>query len=1003
MADFLASFGVSTDTSAKPSKKKQCASADELADKLQTILDENTNETRADHVTSNLKLSSSAQFDLSLTESENDALEGLNNVDPSLGGVRSATLSADPAGGTTTRLVQASDTIMNQSDNPVLQRAVAKHVIGALSSRDHSTWVLRDLSRGSSGWIFSYICKASLQHWTRQNAKNPTTAVIGDCTLRVPDPVLMSRPAFDCRGSITITFNRKDRCISVRYDHTLLHKTVEELSKAYPTPERVFGPGYERQQQQKLQAREQKKKLKQKTPREPKGEGEGKEKRRKKKRDAPADGEAGADGERPKKRHKKRKKSAEETATGTAGEAVMPPDYPGARLPNEQGEQNWGSYAQASQATLPAPATGSLPFNISPEEAARRLAIARKLLSDHGVNPDSLSVDQMNIFSNQSPALQQDSVQMLAKYGAERLQIIHPSNKDKPSSEGTTERAQQATPSGPTTSKELAPDAKPTKSGRKSKPTPKAANGDQTTVHGSNETPSKSHRKLGKSRLSCLCCKTRRVKCPKERPSCSECQSEGQPCEYPPQKPRSRKSGPVITIEEDEDEDEDEDDEEEEEEGVIETTIAEHAGIDGSRQQGDAAHATVAAGDASSYNQMPVADMLTPSVDPPHGHDQEGYLDAGAHLNMAQSAYPALPDSSLNTTSDTVMASAKTVSPGKGRHRLKTSAGSPSQQSLPQGSGGHGTAAVGSGSSWMAGNNVATANSSSSSNNKNHNNTTMSPILAQQAMLGQQQARQSSPLMSTNSPQLRDNAAQPAHHNNTTPTQAQQSPQMMAAMQTQARRSPFQAQQQQRAMSQHGQRAHTRTPNADALSRAYPPHAPTQPIQQAAPPPNNDLVASSAYNDYGRYAGNNAAANDASHRIAYEPYSQQERTTAAPTSTSYPAFDMSRGGSTTMSMNAAATTMASTHNSQESTAGPWSGSSRSSQPHDRASGFGSSGSYGQPTTDSALLSNFDMRANSQNRGRAGYATQTQPVGSQGPWSYFGGPENNSGSNGSGWV
>jgi hypothetical protein len=37
------------------------------------------------------------------------------------------------------------------------------------------------------------------------------------------------RPAFDCRGSIIISFSEPDRSITIKYQHTPLHKTVGEL------------------------------------------------------------------------------------------------------------------------------------------------------------------------------------------------------------------------------------------------------------------------------------------------------------------------------------------------------------------------------------------------------------------------------------------------------------------------------------------------------------------------------------------------------------------------------------------------------------------------------------------------------------------------------------------------------------------------------------------------------------------------------------------------------
>lgn len=172
----------------------------------------------------------------------------------------------------------------------------------------------------------------------------------------------------------------------------------------------------------------------------------------------------------------------------------MPPEAPGAQAVDGPSQ----SYPMAQVGPV-------IAFSVTPEEAARRQLAARNLLSEAGVDPDSLSADQMNIFSNQSPELQRDSVAMLAKYGAERLQIIHPSNKDKGASSTQPGQSTQATPSGPMTTKELAPET--TKSGRKQKATAKAAA--ENTATG---TPSKPPKKVGKSRVACFSCKSRKVK-----------------------------------------------------------------------------------------------------------------------------------------------------------------------------------------------------------------------------------------------------------------------------------------------------------------------------------------------------------------------------------------------------------------------------------------------------------------------------------------------------------
>lgn len=209
MADFLSSFGLGADSSG-PVASGLCNSVDELALQLRDALfpANKTSETKVEHVALTLELRNTVQFHLSLSESENEALEGLNNVDPSLGGVRSASLSVDPAGGQgqATRVVAANETLMKQPDNPVLQRTVAKHILGAVSAIDGRNWTIRDLSRGQQGWTFTYICRDSLQHWTRHNAKNPSRAIICEYSQREPDSNLMSTNAYLCPyGTLSFT------------------------------------------------------------------------------------------------------------------------------------------------------------------------------------------------------------------------------------------------------------------------------------------------------------------------------------------------------------------------------------------------------------------------------------------------------------------------------------------------------------------------------------------------------------------------------------------------------------------------------------------------------------------------------------------------------------------------------------------------------------------------------------------------------------------------------
>jgi hypothetical protein len=83
------------------------------------------------------------------------------------------------------------------------------------------------------------------------------------------------------------------------------------------------------------------------------------------------------------------------------------------------------------------------------------------------------------------------------------------------------------------------------------------------------------------------------IQCSKERPICAECVKESRSCEYPPQPTRaSRKKSAAIVVQSDEEEDDDEDDE---------TATQDVPAED---------HTT------SSNWQMPVADMLGPTVEP---------------------------------------------------------------------------------------------------------------------------------------------------------------------------------------------------------------------------------------------------------------------------------------------------------------------------------------------------------------------------------------------------
>lgn len=324
---------------------------------------------------------------------------------------------------------------------------------------------------------------------------------------------------------MTIAFNRGSRSITIKYDHTPLHKTVAQLAEFFKPPPRQLGPGAQKAQQAK-------------TPKKSKPE------KRKRESTTRAQDENG----NPKKRKKKKKNPEDEPGPAPQDGPIMPPDYPGAGSINGntqagpshsnlsqpvgvEGQNphtfndypqgligggppaNLSSQNQLQQTRATSQAGPAVAVKVSPAEAARRKAVATSLLTNAGVDPSTLSADQFSIFSNQSPELQKESLSMLVKYGAERLQMVLPSNREASgsattSTSATPAQSTQPTPSGPTTTKELVP-----QSGVST-----TANGtsdlgaDGAETQGTTKTPRKSKRPPGKSRTACFACKSRKVK-----------------------------------------------------------------------------------------------------------------------------------------------------------------------------------------------------------------------------------------------------------------------------------------------------------------------------------------------------------------------------------------------------------------------------------------------------------------------------------------------------------
>ena len=245
-----------------------------------------------------------------------------------------------------------------------------------------------------------------------------------------------------------MSFVKSPRLVKVKYDHTPVHKTVAQLMEAL-APEPAPPPTPE---------------PKMKTPKAPKPPREPKHKTPRSSKKRTADGDA-AEGEGPQPKKKKRRKK-DSVAAPTPDGAVVPPEMPNALPVGDQFERQLyntqqpdgmdgggtGSYPEGlvgssaaagydtdtwSESQGAASANGGVhshsTLNLPLGEAARRRDVALQLLAQGQIDPQSLSAEQFNIFANQSPELQKESLAMLIEYGAERLRIVHPS-KDGASS-----------------------------------------------------------------------------------------------------------------------------------------------------------------------------------------------------------------------------------------------------------------------------------------------------------------------------------------------------------------------------------------------------------------------------------------------------------------------------------------------------------------------------------------------------------------------------------------
>ncbi|KAF3350732.1 hypothetical protein VdG2_01196 [Verticillium dahliae VDG2] len=811
MAEALLGLAPSSRLDDTHTNKIQIQQPDQIQDHLRRTIEYSVRPTRAEHVSVTFDIRNTVQFTLVSADNNTPAPPANANVDPALDGAPPPVPAIAP---TAARTVRVNDALANQpQDDPSLQRSVASHIVELLGAVDGATWAVRDISRGPQGWTVTYACKHSLAAWLRQHQKNPDKGLIGDYSQKDPEMAIFARPAFDCRGSLTVAFSKSARAISVKYEHTPFHKTVKEMAEYFrppPPPMPTTAATAETTETTKKTPRRSKAAAGNGHDNEGEGGAAGQTKKTPRKRKSDADGATST---------KRKRKSKSDAGQNAATTAVMVP----AALDGADGDTQ--AQTRADEVVQSSVHSHAL-LNVPPAEATRRRETAIRLLSEGGVEPETLSTDQFSIFANQSPDLQKESLIMLAKYGAERLRIVHP--KDQAASE---------TPSGGESSTEQ---------------TPQPANGEaavepgassvEPTVAVGNAEGGKKAAKPKLTRGACTPCRSSRIKCDRKKPSCDACIAADISCEYPLQQtrvPKGESSGKPakprkspVRVEPDTEPEEVEDPEPDDIETIDYTS------------------------------NMPVASMVTPAAD----LSTQDYFNTGSGglsfpqtnhpdvpvINPSSMTYPAPPPAAEETYSEV---QAAVVSPPKprqtnGRRSLPsgpTQAAPDAEQTQAQ---------VNYASSWQQGASDDTALSAS----------TRSPTLAKQAARQFQQHQQH---------QQPSPTVQPAQ----TVTPSQTSPFQVPAQTARAKSRTG-----QRSQTPHGAQR-TSTPSHHTVQQTRSPAAPPPTVAAPNYSAAADLTALSQQNPYSARYSSAADQQTAPMRLGEEPYSVQ---TAASSST-YPA------------------------------------------------------------------------------------------------------------------
>ncbi|KAK3369135.1 hypothetical protein B0T24DRAFT_532926 [Lasiosphaeria ovina] len=953
-----------------------CGSVADLQAQLRDLLGSKVTGTRAEHIAVTLKLRATTVFDVPVTETENEVLESAANIDPLLGGPRSSVAPAsDAAGAPPTRKINAIDTLLNKpSDDHVLQKSLAKHVVASLSEVDGSNWTVREVSRNDQSWTFTYICKDSWQAWSRQNSKNPARTVIGEWTNKEGD-FNLGRPAFDCRGSLTIAFVRSTRSIDVKYDHTPIHKTVSQLiellappppeapplvlnRKALKEPKPPKPPRPPRAPKPPKKPRAPKEPKAPRPPRPPRDRNAPNTLRSGRKRRAEENGVPGGESSQPKKRRKKKDSAAAIAADGT----VMPPEMPSAlpvgqlserQLYNNDQSQDMGTGLGGS-AAYPEGLVGSATandtnsrsdseavsvnggvhshsvFDLAPGEAARRRDVAIKLLNDESVDRQTLSPKQFNIFANQSPELQKESLAMLVKYGAERLRIIHPIKGDTTSGQSTPSAQMQGSPADSAPS-----ESKKSRKRRSGQADASALN--EMEVEATEAAAASDKRK--KTRGPCDTCRGRKTKCDKKKPSCSQCLEEGLSCYYAPAKPRQSRAAKSV-----------EEDIEPATEPAVESV--ELAAVNVDMDVDDEPEDLGSPGFHTEPAELPPSELVSPpvesaSVNFQHSHGMYQHSTGLTYPRATETRQPSLPPGPIEyiptTVEDTSMQNYTYPPPAEPSHMgyteqpativqqgpppIEKTRSSRSRRSLSSGPAANVTSTNnGTGGTqldnWQTVNQTVTTTPAPAPAPAPRLRTSPRRTRAKQSVVqesgsqGYDDVRQNSSWQTASQP-VAQNTAQLAHN-------------------------PPYGGQPTRAKSRQSNRAQTYTP-VQSVSAARP----SQPQASQALPENTaytsttaaDSTAAAGYSGYTEYPS--AQADTANNRVAYEPYTHSPPSAVPNSYSSYDSYNMrsANANSSTALSNPVAQGVTSSYTNSStaamaSSATQWGTASSASQPRD---------------------------------------------------------------------